>query len=101
MIVLQRYLKVISQEFDREKQEMKRNTSEQNNNIDDDDKKARLKFYGQQVSARLLGPEPVFRGILVSTIECLECNHISQRNEPFLDLSLPVTADKPQPPIFK
>ncbi|KZC11572.1 Ubiquitin carboxyl-terminal hydrolase 45 [Dufourea novaeangliae] len=63
--------------------------------------KSRIKFYGNQASARLLGPEPVFRGILVSTLECLECNHTSQSTEPFLDLSLPVMADKPQPPILK
>ncbi|XP_015604833.1 ubiquitin carboxyl-terminal hydrolase 16 [Cephus cinctus] len=63
--------------------------------------KSRVKYYGNQASARLLGPEPVFRGVLVSTLECLECHHSSQRTEPFLDLSLPVMADKPQPPILK
>ena len=67
----------------------------------DEDKVAKLKFYGHQASARLLGPEPVFRGVLVSTLECLECHHSSQRTEPFLDLSLPVMVDKPQPPVFK
>ncbi|XP_020280675.1 ubiquitin carboxyl-terminal hydrolase 45 isoform X2 [Pseudomyrmex gracilis] len=63
--------------------------------------KSRVKFYGNQASTRLLGPEAVFRGVLVSTLECLDCHHSSQRTEPFLDLSLPVTADKPQPPILK
>ncbi|XP_012272864.1 ubiquitin carboxyl-terminal hydrolase 16 [Orussus abietinus] len=63
--------------------------------------KSRVKFYGNQASARLLGPELVFSGVLVSTLECLECHHTSQRTEPFLDLSLPVMADKPQPPILK
>lgn len=63
--------------------------------------KSRVKFYGSQASTRLLGPEVVFRGVLVSTLECLDCHHSSQRTEPFLDLSLPVTADKPQPPLLK
>ncbi|KAL6259987.1 hypothetical protein P5V15_009895 [Pogonomyrmex californicus] len=63
--------------------------------------KSRVKFYGNQASTRLLGPEAVFRGVLVSTLECLDCHHSSRRTEPFLDLSLPVTADKPQPPLLK
>lgn len=63
--------------------------------------KAKVKFYGNQVNTKLLGPEPVFMGILVSTLECMKCNHSSQCTEPFLDLSLPVAADKPQPPVFK
>ncbi|GAB1868670.1 Ubiquitin carboxyl-terminal hydrolase [Camponotus japonicus] len=63
--------------------------------------KSRVKFYGNQASTRLLGPEAVFRGVLVSTLQCLDCHHSSQRTEPFLDLSLPVTADKPQPPLLK
>ncbi|KAI4499118.1 hypothetical protein M0802_005701 [Mischocyttarus mexicanus] len=63
--------------------------------------KAKVKFYGSQVNKKLLGPEPVFRGTLVSTLECLKCTYSSQCTEPFLDLSLPVTADKPQPPAFK
>ncbi|KAK2585697.1 hypothetical protein KPH14_010311 [Odynerus spinipes] len=63
--------------------------------------KAKVKFYGNQVNTKLLGPEPVFRGVLVSTLECMKCHHSSQCKEPFLDLSLPVTADKPQPPVLK
>ncbi|XP_076171814.1 ubiquitin specific protease 16/45 isoform X3 [Ptiloglossa arizonensis] len=63
--------------------------------------KSRVKFYGNQASARLLGPELVFRGVLVSTLECLDCHHSSQSTEPFLDLSLPVMVDKPQPPALK
>ncbi|XP_051173797.1 ubiquitin carboxyl-terminal hydrolase 45 [Leptopilina boulardi] len=73
----------------------------QSSKNNDDDKISRLKFYGHQASARLLGPEPVFKGILVSTLECLECHHSSPRTEPFLDLSLPVMADKPQPPSHR
>ncbi|CAK9821486.1 Ubiquitin carboxyl-terminal hydrolase 45 [Anthophora retusa] len=63
--------------------------------------KSRVKFYGNQVNARLLGTELVFRGVLVSTLKCLDCHHSSQSTEPFLDLSLPVMADKPQPPVLK
>lgn len=63
--------------------------------------KSRVKFYGNQANSRLLGAELVFRGILVSTLECLDCHHTSQNTEPFLDLSLPVMADKPQPPVLK
>lgn len=67
----------------------------------DDSVKAQVKFYGNQVNSKLLGPEPVFRGTLVSTLKCMKCHHSSQCTEPFLDLSLPVTADKPQPPVLK
>ncbi|CAK9813563.1 Ubiquitin carboxyl-terminal hydrolase 45 [Anthophora plagiata] len=63
--------------------------------------KSRVKFYGNQSNARLLGTELVFRGVLVSTLKCLDCHHSSQSTEPFLDLSLPVMADKPQPPALK
>lgn len=63
--------------------------------------KSRVKFYGNQANSRLLGAELVFRGVLVSTLECLDCHHTSQNTEPFLDLSLPVMADKPQPPVLK
>ncbi|XP_043484419.1 ubiquitin carboxyl-terminal hydrolase 16 [Leptopilina heterotoma] len=67
----------------------------------DDDKVWKLKLYGHQASARLLGTEPVFKGILVSTLECLECHHSTRRTESFLDLSLPVMVDKPQPPSHR
>ncbi|XP_017789928.1 PREDICTED: ubiquitin carboxyl-terminal hydrolase 45 [Habropoda laboriosa] len=63
--------------------------------------KSRAKFYGNQANARLLGTELVFRGVLVSTLKCLDCHHSSQSTEPFLDLSLPVMSDKPQPPVLK
>ncbi|KAK0181690.1 hypothetical protein PV327_003955 [Microctonus hyperodae] len=69
--------------------------------IADATEKATIKCYGNQASARLLGAEPVFRGELVSTLKCLECNHSSQRNEPFMDLSLPVMIDKHQLSIIK
>lgn len=64
-----------------------------------DDIKQKCKFYGQQASERILCPEQVFRGFLVSTLTCQDCGNTSSRHENFLDLSLPVTVEKPQPPI--
>lgn len=61
--------------------------------------KQKCKFYGQQASERILCPEQVFRGFLVSTLTCQDCFHTSSRHENFLDLSLPVCTDKPAPPI--
>lgn len=63
------------------------------------DVKKKIKFYGQQASDRILRPEQVFRGFLVSTLMCQECHHTSSRHENFLDISLPVSQDKPQPPV--
>ncbi|GBP56446.1 Ubiquitin carboxyl-terminal hydrolase 16 [Eumeta japonica] len=64
----------------------------------DGEVKQKVKFYGQQASDTMLRPEQVFRGFLVSTLECQECFHQSDRTEYFLDLSLPVAAARPQPP---
>lgn len=61
--------------------------------------KQKCKFYGQQASERILCPEKVFRGFLVSTLICQDCHHTWSRHENFLDLSLPVCVDKPAPPI--
>jgi ubiquitin carboxyl-terminal hydrolase 16/45 len=66
-------------------------------NVNEEDKQ-KIKFFGKKAEDRILHPEPVFRGYMVSTLTCQECNHISPRQEYFLDISLPVTADKPQPP---
>lgn len=66
-------------------------------NVREEDK-AKIKFFGKRAEDRILGPEPVFRGYMVSTLTCQECNNISPRQEYFLDISLPVTVDKPQPP---
>lgn len=63
------------------------------------DVKKKIKFYGQQASDRILRPEQVFRGFLVSTLMCQDCHHTSSRHENFLDISLPVSQDKPQPPV--
>lgn len=61
--------------------------------------KQKCKFYGQQASERILCPEQVFRGFLVSTLTCQDCYHTSSRHENFLDLSLPVCVEKPAPPL--
>lgn len=45
-----------------------------------------IKFYGQQASEMLLPTEQVFRGVLVSTLQCQVCEHTSHRDEFFLDL---------------
>ncbi|XP_022126856.2 ubiquitin carboxyl-terminal hydrolase 16 [Pieris rapae] len=66
----------------------------------DGDVKQKVKFYGQQASDTMLRPEQVFRGFLVSTLECQECYQQSDRAEYFLDLSLPVAASRPQPPAL-
>ena len=60
----------------------------------DDEIRAKAKAYGRHISEMMLRPEQVFRGFLVSTLECQDCLHSSQRVESFLDLSLPVMADK-------
>lgn len=61
--------------------------------------KETCKFYGAQAEDRIFRPEQVFRGFLVSTLTCQDCHHVSSRHESFLDLSLPVSVEKPQPPI--
>lgn len=63
-----------------------------------DDTKQKIKFYGSQAQDRILRPEPVFRGFLVSTLTCQDCFNTSSRHEYFLDISLPVSTEKPQPP---
>ncbi|CRK91263.1 CLUMA_CG004943, isoform A [Clunio marinus] len=67
----------------------------------ENDAKAKIKFYGNQAQERILQPEPVFRGFLVSTLTCQDCNNISPNQETFLDISLPVTTDKPHPPATR
>lgn len=64
------------------------------------DKKQVIKFYGQQASDLMIRTDQVFRGVLVSTLQCQDCKHSSHRDEFFLDLSLPVT-DRPIPPAYR
>jgi hypothetical protein len=60
----------------------------------DDKVRVKAKAYGRQAAEMTLHPEQVFQGFLVSTLECQDCLHTSQRVESFLDLSLPIMADK-------
>lgn len=64
------------------------------------DKKKIIKFYGQQASEMLLPTEQVFRGVLVSTLQCQTCGHTSHRDEFFLDLSLPISESQ-VPPVLR
>ncbi|XP_017770908.1 PREDICTED: ubiquitin carboxyl-terminal hydrolase 16 [Nicrophorus vespilloides] len=59
-----------------------------------------IKYYGSQASELLLPTEQVFRGVLVSTLQCQDCNHTSHRDEFFLDLSLPIS-EKQTPPVLR
>ncbi len=45
-------------------------------------------------SASPLHLDRVFGGTLLQSVECTECGHISQRIEPFLDISLPICNTK-------
>lgn len=87
---LQRYQKVILQHLNYKGQDI---------NSVGEEMKQKCKIYGQQAGDRILRPEQVFRGFLVSTLNCQDCFHTSSRHENFLDMSLPVSVEKPQPPI--
>lgn len=65
----------------------------------EDSVKQKIKFYGNQVNLRILRPEQVFRGFLVSTLTCQDCFNTSSRHESFLDISLPILTEKPHPPM--
>lgn len=54
----------------------------------------KCKFYGAQINERILIPEHVFRGFLVSTLKCEDCDHTSPCHESFLDISLPVNINR-------
>lgn len=91
---LKRYQKVILAHLNWDEYRVKKDL-----NLVPDDIKQKAKFYGQQAQERILCPEQVFRGFLVSTLTCQDCQHTSSRHENFLDLSLPVCVEKPAPPI--
>uniref|UniRef100_A0A182K832 Ubiquitin carboxyl-terminal hydrolase n=1 Tax=Anopheles christyi TaxID=43041 RepID=A0A182K832_9DIPT len=65
----------------------------------DSTQKALAKYYNEHISQWVFRPEQVFRGSLVSTLTCQDCHHTSSQHEYFLDISLPVCVEKPQPPI--
>ncbi|XP_026847052.1 ubiquitin carboxyl-terminal hydrolase 45 isoform X2 [Drosophila persimilis] len=86
---LKRYQRVILQNLGYKDQDIQ-NVSEE--------MRRKCKIYGNQAGDRILRPEQVFRGFLVSTLTCQDCHSVSSRHEYFLDMSLPVAVEKPQPP---
>lgn len=60
----------------------------------DEDKTEKIKELGKLLQDILLRPDHVFRGQLLSVVQCQTCGHRSEVTESFLDLSLPITADK-------
>lgn len=60
----------------------------------DEKKTAKIKELGKKLQDVLLRPDHVFRGELLSVVQCQSCGHKSEVTESFLDLSLPITADK-------
>ncbi|XP_049541601.1 ubiquitin carboxyl-terminal hydrolase 45 [Anopheles darlingi] len=88
---LRRYQVLILQSLGLDKRKNQQNV--------DETRKAMVKFYGEQISQWVFRPEQVFRGSLVSTLTCQDCHNTSSRHEYFLDISLPVCVEKPQPPV--
>jgi len=69
-------------------------------NLDEleEDKKKFGKRLNQQVCDTIpIRPDQIFKGSLVSVLQCTVCDHKSRREEPFLDLSLPVVQEKAHP----
>lgn len=60
----------------------------------DEKKAAKVKEIGKKLQDFLLRPDHVFKGQLLSVVQCQHCGHKSEVTESFLDLSLPITADK-------
>uniref|UniRef100_A0A182PX02 Ubiquitin carboxyl-terminal hydrolase n=1 Tax=Anopheles epiroticus TaxID=199890 RepID=A0A182PX02_9DIPT len=88
---LRRYQSLILQKLGLESRKSQQNA--------DSIQKALARHYNEQISQWVFCPEQVFRGSLVSTLTCQDCHHISSQHEYFLDISLPVCLEKPQPPI--
>ncbi|EDX01119.2 ubiquitin carboxyl-terminal hydrolase 16 [Drosophila yakuba] len=86
---LKRYQRVILQNLGYKDQDV---------NSVSEEMRQKCKIYGNQAGDRILRPEQVFRGFLVSTLTCQDCHSVSSRHEYFLDMSLPVAVEKPQPP---
>ncbi|XP_016038181.2 ubiquitin carboxyl-terminal hydrolase 16 [Drosophila simulans] len=86
---LKRYQRVILQNLGYKDQDV---------NSVSEEMRQKCKIYGNQAGDRILRPEQVFRGFLVSTLTCQDCHNVSSRHEYFLDMSLPVAVEKPQPP---
>ncbi|XP_075238201.1 ubiquitin carboxyl-terminal hydrolase 16-like isoform X2 [Lycorma delicatula] len=65
-----------------------------------EDKKKWVKDLNQKVSEEVtIRPDQIFKGKLVSQLQCQTCFHTSDCLESFLDLSLPVSSEKPVPPV--
>lgn len=60
----------------------------------DEKKAAKIKEISKKLQDLLLRPDHVFKGQLLSVVQCQTCGHKSEVTESFLDLSLPITADK-------
>ncbi|XP_076373388.1 ubiquitin specific protease 16/45 isoform X2 [Tachypleus tridentatus] len=62
----------------------------------DEEMKKKIKGFGRQASHTLV--DMIFGGQLLSTVLCEECHMSSQVFEQFMDLSLPVSEEKPARP---
>lgn len=61
----------------------------------DEKKRALAKRVNQKLTEMVnIRPDQVFKGTLVSTVQCTKCYHKSEVVESFLDLSLPVSFEK-------
>lgn len=89
---MKRYQRVILQNLGYKDQDI---------NTVSEEMKRKCKIYGNQAADRILRPEQVFRGFLVSTLICRDCCNVSSRHEYFLDMSLPVSVEKSQPPQIR
>lgn len=89
---------VRSEDLKRYQHVILQNLGYKDSNSVSDDMRMKCKMYGNQAAERILRPDQVFRGFLVSTLTCQECSNTSSRHENFLDMSLPVAVEKPQPP---
>jgi len=68
-------------------------TSSKKSDVPEVNKKV-VRTYGFKANDLPLGPDILFRGELISILECVDCSNTSIRTEYFLDLSLPVTEEK-------
>lgn len=60
----------------------------------DEKKAAKVKELSKKLQDILLRPDHVFKGQLLSVVQCQTCGHKSEVTESFLDLSLPISGDK-------
>lgn len=60
----------------------------------DENKAAKIKEISKKLQDLLLRPDHVFKGQLLSVVQCQTCGHKSEVTESFMDLSLPIIADK-------